>query len=61
MLDYKKRIAIITPVSHLGIKDLIESKGDITYLENSPMNEIRNVLIKRILKIVKFKLKNSGF
>ena len=52
MLDYKKRIAIITPVSHLGIKDLIESKGDITYLENSHMNEIRNVLIEKSIDTI---------
>lgn len=52
MLDYKKKIAIITPVSHLDIKGLIESKGDITYLENSSKQEVKKALVENSIEIV---------
>ncbi len=40
------KIAVITPVKHLkGIKDLLESKGQVFYLEEGTKNQIRNLLL----------------
>lgn len=41
-----KKIAVITPVSHLkGINSLLESKGDVFYLENNPTKlEVKSLL-----------------
>tara|TARA_R110002167_G_scaffold234059_2_gene439251 strand:+ start:1562 stop:2485 length:924 start_codon:yes stop_codon:yes gene_type:complete len=42
-----RRIAVITPTSHLkGINDLLESKGDVFYLENNPNKSKVKELIK---------------
>ena len=50
-----KNIAVITPVSHLkGINSLLESKGNIFYLENNPSKtEVKSLLdIEKIDTIV---------
>lgn len=40
------RIAVITPISHLdGVKDLVETKGKVFYLENGDKNDIRELLL----------------
>lgn len=41
-----RRIAVITPVSHLeGIRKLLESKGLVYYLETGSKEEVRNLLL----------------
>lgn len=41
-----RRIAVITPVSHLeGIRELLESKGLVYYLETGSKEEVRNLLL----------------
>lgn len=38
-------IAVLTPISHLpGVKDLIETKGDVTYLEEGNKEQVRKLL-----------------
>jgi len=40
------KIAVITPVKHLkGIKDLLESRGQVFYLEEGIKDQIRNLLL----------------
>ena len=46
MQDFKK-IAVITPIKHLGLDKLIESKGEIFYLENGSRDEVRLLLIEK--------------
>jgi len=43
------KIAVITPISHLnGIKDIIESKGEVFYLENNPdKSTVKSLLIRK--------------
>jgi D-3-phosphoglycerate dehydrogenase / 2-oxoglutarate reductase len=51
----KMKIAVITPVSHLqGINSLLESKGNVFYLENNPTKlEVKSLLeIEKIDTIV---------
>tara|TARA_B100001778_G_C18588472_1_gene631042 strand:+ start:1319 stop:2269 length:951 start_codon:yes stop_codon:yes gene_type:complete len=41
-----RKIAVITPVRHLkGITDLLESKGQVFYLEEGTKNQVRNLLL----------------
>jgi len=41
-----RKIAVITPVKHLkGITDLLESKGQVFYLEEGTKNQVRNLLL----------------
>ncbi len=41
------KIAVITPVSHLnGIRELVESKGEVYYLENAEKNDVRKLLLE---------------
>ena len=49
-----RRIAVITPVSHLnGVCDLLETKGKIYYLENNPSKlEVRDLLIKENINVI---------
>ncbi len=44
MQDYKRKIAVITPVKHLRLEKLIESKGEVYYLENGSKLEVRLLL-----------------
>ena len=47
------RIAVITPISHLnGIKELIESKGEVYYIENGEKTEIRELLINKTIDTI---------
>lgn len=40
------KILVITPVKHLpGVEELLESKGEVFYLENGTKKEVRNKLI----------------
>jgi len=40
------KIAVITPIKHLkGITNLLESKGQIFYLEEGTKNQVRNLLL----------------
>ena len=42
-----KKIAVITPVSHLvGIKELLDTKGEIFYLEDNPIKSKVRVLLE---------------
>jgi len=49
-----KKIAVITPVSHLkGINKLLETKGQIFYLENNPSKlEVRDLLVKEDINVI---------
>ena len=41
-----RKIAVITPVKHLkGITNLLESKGQVFYLEEGTKNQVRNLLL----------------
>ena len=41
-------IAVITPIKHLpGVRQLIESKGSIFYLEEGSKYEVRNLLLTK--------------
>ncbi len=40
------RIAVITPISHLhGVKELVETKGKVYYLENGKKKDVRELLL----------------
>ena len=44
----RKKIAVITPVSHLpGVVDLLNSKGDTYLLEEGDKNQVRSLLVDR--------------
>lgn len=45
MQDSKRKIAVITPVKHLNLDKLIESKGDVFYAENGSKEEVRDLII----------------
>ena len=49
-----KKIAVVTPVSHLkGVNDLLESKGEVFYLEDNPSkDEVRELLLKNSINII---------
>ena len=49
-----QKIAVITPISHLdGVRDLLETKGKVFYLENNPSKlEVRNLLVKEVINII---------
>ena len=51
MQDFKK-IAVITPIKHLGLDKLIESKGEIFYLENGSRDEVRLLLIEKSIDTI---------
>ena len=39
-------IAVITPIKHLpGVQQLIESKGNVFYLEEGNKQQVRNLLL----------------
>ena len=41
-----QKIAVITPVKHLkGVTDLLESKGQVFYLEEGTKKQVRNLLL----------------
>ena len=41
-----RKIAVITPVKHLkGVTNLLESKGQVFYLEEGTKNQVRNLLL----------------
>ncbi len=43
-----QKIAVITPVKHLnGITDLLESKGQVFYLESSTKGQVRDLLLSQ--------------
>ena len=46
MQDYKRKIAVITPVKHLNLDDLLESKGDVLYIESGSKSEVKSLIIK---------------
>lgn len=48
------KIAVITPISHLnGIKELLNSKGKIFYLEDNPNKSVvRELLIKKNIDVI---------
>ena len=49
----RKKIAVITPVSHLpGIVDLLESKGDTYLLEEGDKSQVRNLLVEKDIDTV---------
>ena len=45
MQDSKRKIAVITPVKHLNLDKLIESKGDVFYADNGSKEEVRDLII----------------
>lgn len=47
-----KKIAVITPIKHLGLDKLIESKGEIFYLENGSRDEVRLLLIEKSIDTI---------
>ena len=49
-----QRIAVITPISHLdGVKELVESKGKVYYLENNPdKSVVKSLLIRKKINII---------
>ena len=52
MQDYNQKIAIITPIKHLGLDKLIQSKGEPFYLENGTKEEVRSFLIDNLIDII---------
>ena len=52
MQDYKQKIAIITPIKHLGLDKLIKSKGEPFYLENGTKEEVRSFLLNNLIDII---------
>jgi D-3-phosphoglycerate dehydrogenase len=47
------KIAVITPTNHLPkINELIESKGEVFYLENSGKNSVRDLLLKNKIDVI---------
>jgi D-3-phosphoglycerate dehydrogenase len=49
-----KKIAVITPISHLdGVKELVESKGKVYYLENNPdKSVVKSLLIRKKINTI---------
>jgi D-3-phosphoglycerate dehydrogenase len=52
MQDYKQKIAIITPIKHLCLDKLIQSKGEPFYLENGTKKEVRALLLNNLIDII---------
>ncbi len=52
MQDFKQKIAIITPIKHLGLDRLIESKGEPFYLENGTKEEVRSLLLNNGIDVI---------
>jgi D-3-phosphoglycerate dehydrogenase len=52
MQDFKKNIAIITPIKHLGLDELIQSKGKPFYLENGTKEEVRSLFLNNPIDII---------
>ena len=49
----KMNIAVITPVLHLdGIKELLESKGQVWYCEHGSKEEVRELLLKERIDVI---------
>ena len=47
------KIAVITPINHLpGVNELIESKGEVFYLETGSKNRVRNLLLKNKIDVI---------
>ena len=47
------RIAVITPISHLkGVKELINSKGIVFYLETSNKDQVRSLLMEENINTI---------
>lgn len=43
-----RKIAVITPVKHLpGVPELLETKGEIFYLENGTKEEVRKLILEK--------------
>ena len=42
----KNKIAVVTPVTHLdGVVELLESKGEVYFLENGKRHQVRELLL----------------
>lgn len=42
------KIAVLTPISHLpGVKDLVKTKGEVTFLEQGNKQEVRKLLLDK--------------
>ena len=47
-MSLKNKIAVITPIEHLqGVKKLLESKGEIFYLQHGSKQEVRTLLLEK--------------
>lgn len=47
-----KKIAVITPLKHLNLDSLIESKGEVFYLENAQKHQVRNLLLDKSIDTI---------
>ncbi len=52
MQDYKRKIAVITPLKHLELEKLIESKGEVYYLENGSKSEVKSLLTGKSINTI---------
>ena len=52
MQDYKRKIAVITPFAHLHLNSLVESKGEVFYLENGTKNEVKNLINSNLVDTI---------
>ena len=52
MQDYNQKIAIITPIKHLGLDKLIESKRQPFYLENGTKEEVKLLMLDNLIDII---------
>jgi len=63
-MSLKNKIAVITPIEHLqGVKKLLESKGEIFYLQHGSKQEVRTLLlVKKIAEknSVNFSLRDKS-
>lgn len=47
-----RRIAVITPIKHLGLDELVKSKGKTFYLEHASKQEVKKMLIDNSINTI---------
>ena len=56
------KIAVITPIEHLeGVKNLLESKGEIFYLQHGSKQEVKKLLIEEKITAILCNPNKQGY
>ena len=61
-MSLKNKIAVITPIEHLkGVKNLLESKGEIFYLQHGSKREVKKLLIEEKITAILCNPNKQGY